>query len=669
MDTYLNKVLDDRYEIIEIIGTGGMAVVYKARDRKLNRLVAVKILKSELRSDTELRRRFHAESEAVARLNHPNIINVFDVSTGEDIDYFVMELIDGITLKQYINHRHVLSVKEALHFTVQILKGLEHAHAKKIVHRDIKPQNIMILRDGTAKVADFGIARIAGNQDLTVNQENAYGSVHYIAPEQARCEATDGRADIYSVGVMLYEMLTGVLPYEGDSAVAIAMQHIKSKPKPPREVNPDIPEGVEYIILKAMRSDPNMRYRTAGEMIDDIEAFRRDPAGFVPAEVRAESAENGDTIRFVAPKGAQDVRQDGKSGALPAAGGAAAKTAKKINLMPVFSALIVLMVLLALAAALWISIMSPEAGAEDVQVPSLVGRTFEEVLKDKSLDFELVKAAEEYSSKYDAGVIIRQDQPEGKTVKAGSTINLTVSLGKRSALMPNYINESYNDANKDLRALMEDTVTVQYVPEASDTITQGYVIRTDPIAGQTIVEGQTVTFYVSSGVGTEIVKMPNCMDTSLEIAKSMLSAAGLILNDQDIVYQVDDTREPGTVINQSVEANKKIPKGTQIILTVTRRSYTETVPPATEATTATPPATTKAGGGTKTTEYTLVLPQDPAYPDQYLVQIYQDGNSIYSNTVNKSDGSITVPVSGTGSVRIEVFIDQVLYKREQMNLS
>ena len=218
-----------------------MAVVYKARDTKLNRLVAVKILKSEHRGDIELRRRFRAESEAVAGLNHPNIINVFDVSTNKDIDYFVMELIDGITLKQYIKHRRVLTVKEALHFTVQILKGLEHAHAKKIVHRDIKPQNIMILRDGTAKVTDFGIARIAGNQDLTVNQENAFGTVHYIAPEQARCEAIDGRADIYAVGVMLYEMLTGVLPYEGDNAVAIAMQHIKSTPRPPREINPEIP--------------------------------------------------------------------------------------------------------------------------------------------------------------------------------------------------------------------------------------------------------------------------------------------------------------------------------------------------------------------------------------------------------------------------------------------
>ena len=214
MNHYLGKVLDDRYEIIEIIGTGGMAVVYKAYDRKLNRAVAVKVLKEELRSDTELRRRFHAESEAVARLNHPNVINVFDVSMDDAHDYFVMELIDGITLKQYMTQRGILSIKEVLHFVIQTLRGLAHAHAKKIVHRDIKPQNIMILRDGTVKVPDFGIARVSGAQEMTTNQVNAFGSVHYIAPEQARCEATDGRADLYSIGVMLYEMLTGQLPYQ-----------------------------------------------------------------------------------------------------------------------------------------------------------------------------------------------------------------------------------------------------------------------------------------------------------------------------------------------------------------------------------------------------------------------------------------------------------------------
>ena len=278
MDSFIRKVLDDRYEIIEIIGTGGMAVVYKARDRKLNRLVAVKGLKPELR------RRFHAESEAVARLNHPNVINVFDVSTNDENEYFVMELIDGITLKQYMTQRGVLTIKEALHFTIQILRGLEHAHAKKIVHRDIKPQNIMILRDGTAKVTDFGIARISGSNDMTTNQVNAFGSVHYIAPEQARCEATDGRADIYSVGVMLYEMLTGQLPYQGDTAVAVAMQHIRSTPVPPREINPDIPEALEAITLRAMSGSLETRYATASEMIDDLEAYRRDPRSNLSAE-------------------------------------------------------------------------------------------------------------------------------------------------------------------------------------------------------------------------------------------------------------------------------------------------------------------------------------------------------------------------------------------------
>ena len=422
MENYLNKVLDNRYEIDEVIGTGGMAVVYRARDRKLNRLVAVKVLKEELRTDEDLRRRFHAESEAMARLNHNNIIKVFDVSSSSQNEYFVMEIVDGITLKQYINQREVLSIKESLHFTLQILRALEHAHLKKIVHRDIKPQNIMILRDGTVKVMDFGIARVMENQDVTQTKGAAFGTVHYIAPEQARGENIDGRADIYSVGVMLYEMLTGQLPFTGDSPIAIAMQHINSVAVPPGKLNPNIPESLEIITLKAMCGDLSTRYHSAGEMIDEIEGFRKDPEGFVPKGDYVHGT-NGDTIKFepysaTAAEAAAHSRKKEKAEKAPG-------EKKKINFFPIVATLVALMLLAAVAITLWITILSPEAGSDDIPVPPLVGRTYDSIVNDDTLDFKFIIKEEQYNAAYDAGVVIKQDKVAGSTAKEGSTIELT----------------------------------------------------------------------------------------------------------------------------------------------------------------------------------------------------------------------------------------------------
>jgi serine/threonine protein kinase len=276
MDQYIGKMLDDRYEILELIGSGGMANVYKARCHRLNRLVAIKILKSDLADNADFRRRFHDESQAVAQLSHANIVSVYDVSTNPDMEYIVMELIDGITLKQYMERRGRMDWRESLHFITQIMRGLSHAHSRGIIHRDIKPQNIMVLRDGSVKVADFGIACLA-NQGQTLTQE-ALGSVHYISPEQARGDRIDARSDIYSAGVVLYEMLTGRLPFEGDSAVSVAIQHLSSVPLAPRDIDPSIPEPLELICMKAMNSDPNKRYASADAMIEDLEKFRRDPS-------------------------------------------------------------------------------------------------------------------------------------------------------------------------------------------------------------------------------------------------------------------------------------------------------------------------------------------------------------------------------------------------------
>ena len=680
MDSFIGKVLDGRYEIIEIIGTGGMAIVYKAKDRKLNRMVAVKVLKPELRGDTDLRRRFHAESEAVARLNHPNIINVFDVSTNDENEYFVMELIDGITLKQYMTQRGVLSVKEAIHFTVQILRGLEHAHAKKIVHRDIKPQNIMILRDGTAKVTDFGIARVSDSKDMTTNQANAFGSVHYIAPEQARCEATDGRADLYSVGVMLYEMLTGQLPYQGDSAVAVAMQHIRSMPRPPREINPDIPEALEAITLHAMSGSLETRYATASEMIDDLEAYRKDPEHFMPP-FAAPDETGGDTKRFQKVPVSMPVqpvvsKPRGGAGDLTPAAEAGGTTKKKINMMPILAAVLLLLVLAAVVAGLWITILSPEAGTAEIPVPKLVGRTYQDVSSDPSLKFELVVTARRHDSTYDEDVIIEQSQPLGKMVKEGSTIELTLSLGKRTLEMPNYINWDYIEANSDIRTKMEKTVSVTYLYEPSDTVQANKIIRTDPIAGQTVTEGQSICFVISQGTKTETVKMPNLLGMTEEQARSMLSSSNLNIGTVDTA--ISDSYAPGLVIEQSTPAEVEVPIGMTVNITLSRAP--ETTPPETDPVTEPSEVTTDPSEPPVTdpstepveegyVDWTLLLPQGLEYPDQFFLEIYVDDVVSYANTVEKSAGSVTLRIRGTGTVRVEAYIDTTLYKTEMIPIT
>ena len=335
-DPYIGRMLDNRYEILERIGTGGMAVVYKAKCHRLNRLVAIKILKSDLAQDEDFRRRFNAESQAVAQLSHPNIVSVYDVSRGGDVEYIVMELIDGITLKQYMEKRGQLNWRESLHFITQIMRGLSHAHSRGIIHRDIKPQNVMVLRDGSVKVADFGIACLE-NAAQTLTQE-ALGSVHYISPEQARGDRIDARSDIFSAGVVLYEMLTGRLPFEGDSAVSVAIQHLSSVPLAPREINPDIPEQLELICLKAMAPDLDRRYPSADAMIADLEAFRKNPGvdlDFELSDLRPE--EPDEPTRCCTPRPPRQSTGP-RAGSLSASGTAGGRNAMRTNAPPASAA-------------------------------------------------------------------------------------------------------------------------------------------------------------------------------------------------------------------------------------------------------------------------------------------------------------------------------------------
>ena len=579
MDKYIGRLLDGRYEILEEIGRGGMAVVYRARCHRLNRYVAVKILKEELSRDEDFRRRFYAESQAVAMLSHPNIVAVYDVNHSNDIDYIVMELIDGLTLKQYMQQRGALSWREALHFATQIAKALEHAHSRGIIHRDIKPHNIMILKDGSVKVADFGIARLNSSQN-TLTRE-ALGSVHYISPEQAKGAQVDARSDLYSLGVVMYEMLTGKPPYDGESPVAIAIQHINATPVPPRQLNSSIPLGLQQITLHAMCSDLSARYASATAMIEDLEALRKNPqvvfrfnagpggtTAYVDARQVVKGAENAgaarmqqnqqprQTVQNRQPRPAQRQAHpvDAQQAARQKARSMAEKSVQRANQEKQSrrqgsyaggyyedddedseeskggkTAIIVVSILLAIVViagiVMWKVFLSPSDNGM-LTVPSFLGQKIENVLGNEMYsDFNLVEGDSVYSSTYAEGEICEQSIRKNQKVTKGTTIKLTVSKGAQTASMPDlrgYTTQQVADTMSDL--ISQLSISLAYSYEESEDVEEGKVISTDPAAGATLNAGDSVTITVSSGVGTVMTTVPDVMDLEEADAISMLES-------------------------------------------------------------------------------------------------------------------------------------------------
>ena len=559
MNNMIGKMLDNRYELLEVIGSGGMAVVYKAKCHRLNRLVAVKVLKSDLAEDADFRRRFRDESQAVAMLSHPNIVSVYDVSRGET-EYIVMELIDGITLKQYMEKRGQLNWREALHFITQIMKALAHAHSRGIIHRDIKPQNIMVLRDGSVKVADFGIACLA-NSANTLTQE-ALGSVHYMSPEQARGDRTDARSDIYSAGVVLYEMLTGRLPFEGDSAVSVAIQHLSSVPLSPREINPDVPEALELICMKAMASELEKRYASADEMLADLEEFRKNPEvdlDFTIEDLHRETVDEPTqyipAVHAVSNR-AQPVPEEEDDDDPP----------RKKDLRRVFAIAASAVVAVAIIVLLWRAIFSDlfdgEQKLTEYVVPYLVGMTIDEANEDENVKgiFVIEQIGQRASSKYAEGQIIEQSPEKGKIVKGNRTISVFVSSGAKTEKMPNLVNKEYRDATLQLTNLDLNLVVNDPVEEYS-SITKGYVIRTIPEFGETLQEGDSVTLVVSKGEQPKPVTVLSFIGIDIEIVRQQATQSGLVVG--EVTQRASD--EPyGTVIDQSISAETKVDAGTTI---------------------------------------------------------------------------------------------------------
>ena len=583
MENYIGRLLDNRYEILEAIGAGGMAVVYKALDHRLNRLVAVKILKDDFSRNQEFRRRFHAESQAVAMLSHPNIVSVYDVSRTGDIDYIVMELIEGITLKQYLERKGNLNWRETLHFSMQIAKALEHAHSRGIVHRDIKPHNIMILKDGSIKVADFGIARISSAQS-TLTRE-ALGSVHYISPEQAKGARVDCRSDLYSLGVVMYEMLTGRTPYDGETPVAVAIQHINGGARLPSELVTGIPLGIEQITMHAMNSNPEARYASATEMLRDMEEFRKNPAitfhfngPVIPTVTQQPQRPAGmtrsDAERYAAARGA--AKADGRTPEERRAERArrekelaAEKRKRNLTIGIIAGAVLAVILVVVLIVVLAGGSSDPkdplstsETQEGNVRVENFVGKKLVDIdpADYPDLKLDLINVKEEFSDEYEEGYVIEQSPREGDEVRKGRTVTFTISKGPESSDMPELTNKSSAEAIKQLDALKLGLKVVTE-DEGSDTITKGYVTRTEPKVGTKLEKRQTVTLYISLGSN----KMPNLRNESKENAEARIKAMELNLK-MVFLEEENDEIEEGKVIRTSPAADSELTKGQQITL-------------------------------------------------------------------------------------------------------
>lgn len=572
MDKYIGKMLDGRYEIIELIGSGGMANVYKAKCHRLNRMVAVKILKSDMAENEEIRRRFRDESRAVAQLSHANIVSVYDVSSSGDTEYIVMELIDGITLKQYMERRGQMDWRESLHFIIQIMRALEHAHSRGIIHRDIKPQNIMVLRDGSVKVADFGIACLQNNaQTLT---QDALGSVHYISPEQARGEHIDARSDIYSAGVVLYEMLTGRLPFEGDTAVSVAIQHLSSVPLAPSEIREDVPKGLELICMKAMCADINKRYASATAMLEDLESFRKNPdidMEYIREELKEK--ENTEATRYISKKelseavrNKKEKEKDELAAEKQEKTGIAGTKDEKKRMAIIIGAFAGALLLIFLIFTLIFNGFGGGGDSSGHKVPDIRGMTVEDAKKLEGIKdiFTIEVVGTKENSKYNDGEIISQDPSEGTLRKNNLTIQVYVCAKVEKSYMPTVLNMSESDA-KSILNNMSLGLNIQVQDKPSDTVAKGLVVATSPAAGAEIRQGNTVIIYISSGREIKPVTVPNFVGMTEEKANLEAQKLGLVVGASSSEYS---DKPAGTVIRQSISATTEAKTGDNIYFTI-----------------------------------------------------------------------------------------------------
>ena len=629
MENILGTKLADRYLIEELVGVGGMCNVYRAFDAEALQTVAVKILRDEYAADEEYLRRFRNESRAINALSHPNIVKIYDVVLDAPNPYLVMEYVSGITLKEYIDRKKPLPGRTAANIAGLVLTALQCAHENGIVHRDVKPQNIMVTEKGEVKVMDFGIARFAMSQSHTIDG-NAIGSVHYISPEQALGGAVDQRTDIYSVGVILFEMLCGRLPFDGESPVSVALQQVEQNPKALRSLNPNVPVGLEQITLHAMAKNPDDRYADCGEMIADLRRWLADPKTTFPAYVATPVKKAAEFVRNKVPKktGADTPKPAGRRKKL------------KDRLTTPLSRLFAVTCGVVVASVLFVFVMfqiyQPFQKVEDITLPNLVGVDYSAATAGNAYpDIRIKLESEDFNTEYEAGQIYRQSPSAGKSVKKGSTVQVWVSAGGQMIPIPTFTNQEATAVYAKLVSLGLKYSTTEI---ASDTIAEGSVVRTSPEAGQSAPAGSTVVVYVSTGSNKERVQVPEVLGYPEEVAVQTLKDAQF---EVAVTYQVSDYQYDGLVMNQSPASPSMVPIGSKVTIVVGTVDESAAV-----------------GEATVTLQ---TIPPD--LPGTVTVTAVLNGTTVYSDTIEPQNTRlISIPLQGTGTCMVDVLIDGMVYK-------
>lgn len=635
------SVIGNRYKIQEKIGNGGMATVYKALDQILNRYVAVKVLREEFTTDEEFIKRFNAEAQSAARLIHPNIVSVYDVGQEYNIYYIVMELIQGKTLKQIIEEDGHLSWKWAVNIAIQIASALEMAHKNNIIHRDIKPHNIMITEDGVAKVTDFGIAKAVSNSTITAFG-TTLGSVHYFSPEHARGGYTDSKSDLYSLGVVMYEMVTGKVPFDADTPVSIALKHMQEEPVPPIKVNKEIPFAVNQIILKAMKKDPNERYQNASEMIKDLNiALKRPEGGFVEERNFEDSFTRRIPTVNVSDNRNGNIKSDNE------------EEKPKGKLATFFynhpktkvASIIALFVLIFVATLVITLTVINSSSPKDVQIPNVVNLTQEEA-KQRIEQLKLKFAyKEEYSADVEAGHVISQDPQyiNNYSVKEGSTVTVVISKGMEQTKVPKVIGMEYSKAES---ALTEAGLDVEKVEETSQKVEAGYVISQEIDANTEVQKGTKIKIHVSTGTGIKKVTVTSVIGKSSEEAKKILTDLKLEVN---VVEDEDTSKSDGVVLKQSVDPGTSVEEGSAITITVNKieknKQGTVNINVKALANRHLPKSSDEEEDNTTT----------PSNNVKITVMVGSD--KVYSQKVSRDTEKLNVTVEGKGNITVKVYIE------------
>lgn len=629
------KILGNRYEIIEKIGNGGMATVYKSKDRVLNRYVAVKILRDEFTTDEEFIKRFRIEAQSAASLTHPNIVSIFDVGNEGSLYYIVMELIKGKTLKEIITEENgPLPWKWSLNVVTQIASALETAHKNNIVHRDIKPHNIIITEDGIAKVTDFGIAKAVSNSTITAFG-TTIGSVHYFSPEHARGGYTDAKSDLYSLGVVMYEMLTGRVPFDADTPVSVALKHMQEDPIEPKELNDNIPQVVNDIIMKAMQKDVNLRYQSATEMLKDLNAALKNPDdNFVHIGSNVGAATQRISTQEIA-----EAERKAKEANNPKNGKKPNKFIQFVKKHKALSFVIGAIILFFVAFGATMGIVEL-VNPNDVQIPDLVNKTQDEAEQIvKELKLKLVVKAEEYNENVEEGKIISQDPAyqENYTIKEHSEISVVISKGTETVEVPDVVGKTREEAEK----LLKDTGLVADITEENDEkVEAGIVLSQDIEDGETVNKGSTVKLVVSKGSGIVNVEVPSLVGKTEQEAKNLLTEAGLKVN---VVNDEDESKNDGVVLRQSRDAGTEVQEGTTITITVNKVS---------ESKEATFTIDVKSITGGYKEEEGNSTSSNVAKTVDIIITV--DGSEAFRQTGVDKNSKITAKVSGKGSKKVEV---------------